>query len=283
MNRWLVRSSGLVAVLGVCGLCANGRADPQDFQLYKIGAPSDHNNDFRIFANLLGAAITSTDFSPPETLGHSGFNFAFGYAIAKIGDTREQVWPKAGATRSDALLMPTVILRKGLPFSFELGARVAFLTDSRMATGTLEVKWALNEGLLYLPDLGVRGHGTRLVGARDFELTTAGIDIGIGKRFAVGGMFTLTPYAGWDIIFVGCSSSLIDLEPNRSPDSAQNTPLDDTATFETVSMSHNHSNRFYAGLRFIAEVLELAVETSVTQTYANKQVLVFAAKVGLDF
>ena len=279
MKRWLTRCLALIAV----GVCADGRADSQDFQLYKIGVPSDHNDDFRIFANQLGVAITSTDFSPPETLGHSGFNVAIGYAVAKIGDTREQVWPKAGGNPSDALLMPTVVVRKGLPFSFELGARFAYLTYSRMAAATLEVKWALNEGLLYLPDLGVRGHGTRLVGARDFGLTTAGVDVGLGKQFAIGGMVTLTPYAGWDLIFVSCTSNVIDFAPDRPLDKAQNTPAETTGAFAPVLMSQNHSSRFYAGLRFIASVLELGAEASVTQTYATKQILVLAAKVGLDF
>lgn len=286
MKRWL--GSGLILVAGLSA-ASTGRADPQDFQLTKLGnAKTDAavaNENFRIFANQLGAAISSADFSPPETLGHSGFNFALGYSVAKVGDTRAQSWPRAGTPPSDALLMPSVIMRKGLPFSFELGTRFTYLTYSRMAAATLEVKWALNEGFLYLPDLGVRGHGTRLLGTREFGLTTAGVDVGIGKQFAIGGMFTLTPYAGWDFLLVSCISGVVDFKDPATTTvaSAQADPSKDTATFDPVNMGQNKSHRFYAGLRFITSVLELGAEASVVQTYQNKQTVVFSGKVGLDF
>jgi hypothetical protein len=285
MKRWL--GSGLILVTGLSAAFP-ALADPQDFQLSKIGKPTAsggaENANFRAFANQLGAAISSADFSPPETLGHSGFNFALGYSVAKIADLQTQVWPTAGTPPSQALLMPTVIMRKGLPFSFELGGRFAYLTYSRMVAATIEVKWALNEGFLYLPDVGVRGHGTRLVGTRDFGLTTAGVDIGIGKQFAVGGMFTLTPYVGWDRLFVSCYSGVIDFSDSKTTvEQAQSDPSKYNATFETVAMGQNQSNRFYAGLRLITSVLELGAEVSVAQINSNKQVLVASGKLGLDF
>lgn len=286
MKRWL--GSGLILVTGLSA-ASPALADSQDFQLSKIGKPtgsgSAENANFRVFANQLGAAISSADFSPPETLGHSGFNFALGYSVAKIGDLQTQVWPTAGTPPSQALLMPTVILRKGLPFSFELGGRFAYLSYSRMAAATIEVKWALNEGFLYLPDVGVRGHGTRLVGSRDFGLTTAGVDIGIGKQFAVGGMFTLTPYVGWDRLFVSCVSNVIDFSDSSKTtvEQSQSDPSLNNATFDMVTMGQNQSNRFYAGLRFITSVLELGAEISVAQINSNKQVLVASGKLGLDF
>ncbi len=288
MKCWL--GSGLIWVAAM-GAASTGRADPQDFDLTKLGNAASSssaaaaNDNFRVFANQLGAAISSTDFSPPETLGHSGFNFAAGYSVAKVGDTQAQYWPRQGTPGSDALLMPSVMVRKGLPFSFELGSRFSYITYSRMAAVTLEVKWALNEGFLYLPDLGVRGHGTRLVGTRDFGLTTAGVDVGIGKQFALGGVVTLTPYAGWDFLMVSCVSGVVDFKDPATTTVAyaQANPTSNTATFNSVTMGQNHSNRFYAGLRFIASALELGAEASMTQTYLNKQTVVFSGKVGLDF
>jgi hypothetical protein len=224
-------------------------AEAQDFQLYKLGAPgSGGNESFRTFANQLGVAVSSFNLSPPETLGHSAFNFAFEYMMAKV-DTDAAVWPTAGNPPSDLLLMPTVHIRKGLPFSFEAGARISYLQFSRMTTASAELKWALNEGLKYFPDLGVRGHATRMLGARDFGLTTAGIDIGIGKQVAIGGMLTLTPYAGWNMVFVDASSRIVDFNPARSLESEQTDPLTDLDAFDHVKMSNNHSNRFYGGLR----------------------------------
>ncbi len=87
-------------------------------------------------------------------------------------------------------------MRKGFPFSFEVGARAAWIDRSSMAVGTLEAKCAINEGFLYLPDVAIRGYVTRLFNTRDFDLTTFGFDLGVGREFPIGGMITLTPYAG---------------------------------------------------------------------------------------
>lgn len=285
-------------------------ADSGDFALHKLGAPGEasdtdpSNRGFRIFANQLGCAMSSWNLSPPETLGHSGFNFAFEYAVVQV-NSEPQNWPRFGRTTtgadsttpppSDMLLMPTAHVRKGLPFSFEMGAKISYLQFSRMTAATIEAKWALNEGFVYLPDLGVRGFGTRLIGARDFALTTAGFDIGLGKQIPVGGMLTLTPYAGWNIIYVNATSSVIDFAPDRSLENAQTKPTENTGVFKSVQMPQNHNNRFYFGLRFISYVFELGVEASITpmtaaapinedgSPSASKNLTTFAGKIGVDF
>ncbi|MBI5543430.1 MAG: hypothetical protein HY901_06045 [Deltaproteobacteria bacterium] len=269
-------------------------ADSGDFQLYKLGNPASTDNanaHFRIFANQLGAAISSFNLSPPETLGHSGFNVAFEYVVAQI-DKNPSYWPTESGAPSNLLLMPTIHLRKGLPFSFELGTKVTYLQNSRMASATVEVKWALNEGLTYFPDLGVRGYGTHLFGARDFSLTTTGLDLGLGKQFALGGMLTLTPYVGWNLQYVTATSNVVDFEPDRSLSEAIEKPTDDTGVFSSVQIHQNHNNRFYVGLRFISYVFEVAAEASVINTVGvrladgstvKQQVLVFGGKVGIDF
>src|SRR5205807_936694 len=98
---------------------------------------------------------------------------------------------------SNVILIPSVHIRKGLPFSFELGARVGWIEQSRMYVGMLELKWALNEGFTYLPDIAVGGRIAKLMNSRDFDLTTGGLDVSVGKQFAIAGMVTLTPYVGW--------------------------------------------------------------------------------------
>jgi len=274
-----------VALVVAPALALPALADSQDFQIYRLGDPTQDataHERFRVFANQLGVALSSFNLSPPETLGHSAFNFAFEYAAVKV-DASEGAWPRAGKPPTDMLLLPTVHMRKGLPFSFELGTKISYLQFSRMAAATVEVKWALNEGFFYFPDLGVRGHATRLLGTRDFGLTTAGLDIGLGKQFALGGMLTLTPYAGWNLVYVNASSGVVDFRPDRSLADAQTRPTEFTGVFDQVSMPQNHSNRFYGGLRFVSYVFELGAEVSYTKTFGDKKVLGFAGKLGLDF
>lgn len=308
-----MRRLTLLCLAACLALPSAALADSGDFQLYQMnstalreGAPANASAYFRIFANQLGSAVSGFNLAPPETLGHSGFNVAFEYALAKINpDAR--FWPTEGNSKSEYLLMPTLHLRKGLPFSFEIGTKVTYLQQTSMAVGTIEVKWALNEGFIYFPDLGVRGYGTHIIGSRDFSLTAAGLDIGIGHQFAIGGMVTLTPYLGWNLVYVGASTSLIDYWPDRSVDKSIPTPTTTidmgdskdprngtpaTGVFDNVQIHQNHNNRFYFGLRLIGYVFEFGAEVSLVNTIGVKladetvvknQIIVFGAKAGIDF
>lgn len=266
---WMCRL-GFLAVTLVSGVSAAG---DNDFRIFRLGNPDPGevnydpaaNANFRAFVRELGAAITSVNLMPPETLGHAAFSVNAEVSVVNV-DTNDVAFPSNRPIGS-TLLIPSLHVRKGLPFSFEVGGRGAWLDRSQMIALGAEVKWALNEGFLYLPDFGIRGHGTRLLGTRDFQVTTAGIDFGIGKQFAVGGMLTLTPYAGWDLVFVGASSGNVDFDPGRTPEASvadRNAQFENTAVFDEVKIASNSHNRFYGGLRFISGVVQLGAEVSVS-------------------
>lgn len=244
-------------------------ADPNDFQIYQLGNPiSDPrgNANFKVFAKQLAAAISSVNLAPPETLGHAGFAFSLEAAVVDIKQDGDGVtWPTRAALKGP-LLIPSVHIRKGLPYSFELGARVGWVRESRMATGTLELKWALNEGFTYLPDIGVAGRITKLLNSRDFDLTVAGFDLGVGKQFAVAGMMTITPYAGWNLQFVGASSGPVDFNPSRTAEQAEqpSQQFQDIALYQSMQAFANAQSRFYGGLRLIAGAVLIGVEVSYT-------------------
>lgn len=241
-------------------------ADPNDFQIHRLGQPGvdpNANANFRIFARELSAALTSVNLAPPETLGHAGFQFGVELGVVNL-DTSRFTLPTTREFRGP-LLLPSIHVRKGLPFSLELGTRVAWIDQSRMAAGTVELKWAVNEGFAYLPDVGIRGYGTRLFSDRDFDLTAAGLDFGIGKQFAIGGMVTLTPYGGLNVVWTGASSNAVDFNRSRSYEQSVASPtaqITGTGVFDEVSMRNNAHNRIYAGVRFIGGVIQLGAEVS---------------------
>ncbi len=263
----------------------------EDFKIHQLGNPSDPAADmkFRLFANQLGVALSGFNFAPAQTLGHAGFGVSLEYGVARID---ADYWPRYSPSDSNFLFLPSLHLRKGLGLSFELGGRLTYLQNSTMAAGTLELKWALNEGFTYAPDIAVRGHVTKLFGASDFDLTTAGVDVGIGKQFGIAGVMTLTPYLGWNMIFVHASSRLMDFEPSRDEATAMSEPLATLNFFNTVEMGDNFSHRFYGGLRFIVTVVEIGLEFSYTRVNISHEVegvanwievWNFGGKLGVDF
>jgi hypothetical protein len=280
-------------------------ADRNDLRISLLGNPdageanfsASANSDFQAFARAMSASLTSVNLMPPETLGHAAFNVNAELAVVGLpGSIRIPMESQQPGT----VLVPSFHIRKGLPFSVELGGRVGWVEKSRMVAATGEVKWAVNEGFTYLPDVGVRGHITRLLGVRDLSLTAAGLDAGIGKQFPLGGMVTITPYGGLDFTFTGAESDNIDFRQNRTyNDSLQDDSLSalaDTAVYKQVEFSSNMTQRIYGGARFIGGVLQLCAELSftrlgsVTETDAPNSaarglptVVTFNTSLGLDF
>ncbi len=307
-----------IVTIGLLLWSVTSLADPYDLRLYKLGNPTPGgvnydraaNARFAAFARQFAAGLTSVNLSPPETLGHSAFSVTAELSVVQFEQgefalpTEQYRADRPGIT--GALLLPSVHLRKGLPWSFEVGARVAWIEKSRMGAATGEVKWALNEGFTYLPDLGVRAYATRLFNSRDFDLTAGGLDLGIGKQFAIGGMVTLTPYVGWNLVWVAANSNTIDFNPGRTEaESVQgrNAPYTDengvpqVGVFDELRLTSNSHNRFYGGARFIAGALQLGAEYSTsrlprvqvpvgegdTQSRQLPAVNAFNFTVGLDF
>ncbi len=264
-SRWLALAAW------ACG--ASAVASPNDLEIVRFGNPTgparvaSADADFQAFARIMGAAITSANLMPPETTGHSAW--AINAELSVVSLPGSVSIPTQGEQPS-TVLIPSFHARKGLPFSLELGGRVGWVEKSSQVVATGELKWAANEGFTYLPDFGVRGHVTKLFGARDLGLTVMGLDFGVGKQFPLGGMVTLTPYGGLDLGFVGATSSRIDFNTNRTFDESTGNDsreaLTDTAVYRKVSFGSNINQRLYGGVRFIGGVLQLGAELSLTRT-----------------
>ncbi|EPX58800.1 hypothetical protein D187_003515 [Cystobacter fuscus DSM 2262] len=287
-SRWMA-----LAVL--VGGPAAYAADRNDIELSKLGKPGENSartgfstdSDFRAFARTLGAMMTATNLTPPETLGHAGF--AVGMELGVVGMPDEVKLPMVRALEGPALV-PSIHVRKGLPFSIDVGARVGWLDRSNLFAATGEVKWAVNEGFIpWLPDIGLRAHVTHLLNTRDFHLTAGGLDVNVGKQFPLGGMISLTPYGGIDFVGVAAKSELLGFTPSGATG-----PLT-VAAYEPVNGWDNINTRFYAGGRFIGGALQLGAEVSLSSqgtiqsieggpnNRALAPVFAFSTTLGLDF
>jgi hypothetical protein len=296
-SRWMA----LAALLS--GVAA--RADQNDLRIADLGNPDQGeanasataNTDFQAFARAMSASITSVNLMPPETLGHAAFNINAELSVVSLPSSIRI--PTEGG-QPGTVLVPSFHIRKGLPFSLELGGRVGWVEKSRLVAATGEVKWAVNEGFTYLPDVGVRGHVTKLMGAQDLSLTSAGLDAGIGKQFPLGGMVTVTPYGGLDFTFVSARSELLDFDQTRPYDeSLGNGSVDalaNTSAYTRLKFSDNMTQRIYGGARFIGGVLQLGAEISFTrlgqapvsdvsgsESRGLPTVVTFNTSLGLDF
>lgn len=233
----------------------------------------------------LGLIIAPVFLAPAETLGINGFELALEGTVAPLYNRRDywvgKLYPTDTNTVSvsegkpqSSVVIPRLHLRKGLPFSFEIGTQVAYVPDSSLFTVGAEIKWAFQEGFRYIPDFALRFSINHMVGSRDFELTTGGWDISISKAFGLGGSLSLTPYIGYNMLFIDATAQavLVLADPNIAAEH------DENFNFKRMRWQDNIHNRFFVGCRLVTYIFQFAAE-GVFST----EVSLFNFKVGFDY
>lgn len=284
-----------VALLGVAapGLAA---ADDNDLVLARFGVerldasgtmvedviPDNHR--FRSLVSELGVVMAPVLVSPADTLGYSGFQFSADVGTTQINSGSEY-WcatEESGGTTGPfgTVSCPTsfdkggwlntigVFARKGmwLPVpSIEVGAGAVHLLGSSMWTGQVYVKFAIHEGFhdWPVPSLSVRGASARLFGSDQIDLTIASVDVQIGKSFGVAGTTNLSPYLGWNYLWIVPRSEVIDGTPRiDSVDGNGNNTQDIQANFVFPDQDNITRSRFFGGVKVKYYVFAVTAEVN---------------------
>lgn len=254
------------------------------FQATPDGRFEPLDNEWRSLVTQLGYVFSPKLMSPAETLGHAGFSVGAIWSGTFVSGKKSfwQITDRGQRTGRGASLLQTLQLdvRKGLPFSFEIGANVMWLVDSQLLAPGLELRWALQEGYRYIPDLAVRGSVNQMVGNRDMRLTTAGVDIVISKSFGVLGVLNLAPYASWSFLFIAANSRVIDPTPTTENDPDKN------FIFRSVRPGASLNHKLTFGLRTLYAMLNFSVQGEL-QAFSEGRTFgpvgAITTKLGLDF
>ena len=305
-----MRQLGRLFAIGTMLAGAAVLASPNDIHLVQLGNPTTGgpafsaaaNGNFQAFVKEFAAGLSSYTLTGTHTLGYNGFAISAELGVVSFSEgtgSGEFTLPTEKKF-SGPLLLPSVHVRKGLPWSMELGARATWIDKSQMAAGTLEGRWAITEGYRMLPEVTLRAYATKLFNARDLNLWTAGTDLSVGKRFAIGGMVTLSPYLGWNLGFDHGTTGRVDFNPSRTEAESETSAaaaLQDTTPYANVAASHNRQSRFYLGARFVGGAISIAAEIGLTSMGSIDQpdpvsggtsrdlpsIFTFSTAFGLDF
>lgn len=293
--------------LGISGFGQAANAGKLDLSLARFvvcqnnGAQCEPDiSEYEIFMAEYAFGLAPKNLAPAETLGYSGFYIGFEGTLTPRPGGSAARWKKGTAPESeypDVMFVPAIHIRKGLPWSFELGGTISYLAQSELVALGGEVKWSLFEGYRsswrgFLPDIAVRGSVVRVLGESDVDMTIVGVDGSLSYAFAIGGMITLTPYAGFQYLW-----TIVRIEPLVYRDDTNNPPTFHT-DWNTTGLSGPNLGRakVFGGLRFGFEVLAVTAEmgwgiktnweTDVATGAENVEVsnqFQFSAGVGMDF
>ena len=180
-----------------------------------------HNDAYELFLSEYSFGISPKLMAPASTLGYSGFYLGLEASLVTVPDGSTEAFNSAHRDYKDSrwrigtakytdtppkMYYPTIHVRKGLPWSFEVGSSIGYLGHSELITLGGEVKWSLFEGysegvLGALPDVAVRGTINRVIGESDVDMTLVGVDGSISKPFGIAGIMSLEPYAGYQLMW----------------------------------------------------------------------------------
>jgi hypothetical protein len=214
----LLRAAALLLGLALTPLApADALADKYDIALNRLGTVQrigtaadalavDLNEvAFENLVRDLGLAMAPKMVGPANTLGALGFLVGLEVSWTDINQSDEH-WRLAVDDPDSTLQTLQIHMRKGLPFSLEVGATVTHLFQSEMWGVGMDLKFAVLEGFRSLPDLSFGANIHTVLGARDLAMLLSGGNVMVSKEFGIGGAVRIAPYAGYNLVYVHGSS-----------------------------------------------------------------------------
>lgn len=233
--------------------------------------PLPDQKAFEDLSKEYGLLFAPALLAPAETMGVNGFQLNFQVGVNAV-NADEDYWQRGVDDEDPDGVLTTLRfdVRKGLPYSFEIGVNGTYLLESELWSFGGALKWALNEAVDAFPvDIAVRGSVARMVGSPQLDLTTAGFDLIIGKSFGAGGVANIAPYIAYSPAWVIARSGVIDATPGDA---------DDPEASFVFGSKTQVIHRFVFGTRFVLGAFNFTPEAAVAQG-----LFTFNANVGVDF
>lgn len=191
---------------------------------------------FKKLVNQYAFAFAPTAMHSARTTGFGGFHLSIEADYTSIDDgarywhdgTQGTVDPNSNkasvrnTSPASILQLYSLKIRKGFGFGLEVMGTVGFMPQSRLMSGGADVRLSLLEGFRkgipgILPDLAVGGGVRTITGTPEFQLTTAALDVQISKPFPIADASVITPWVGFQYLWIWGDSGLIDLTPATDP------------------------------------------------------------------
>lgn len=176
-------------------LCVTGCLAQSVWAADNIDVTSLAQPAFKDFSEDLGAALSYKPVTPPAPLGITGFDVGLEVTSTKIRNL--DIATNSSMTN---LIVPKLHVYKGLPLNIDIGAFYSSVPTTNIKFYGGELRYAILEGGVALPAVGIRGALTKLTGVDQLALNTKSLDISVSKGFAM-----FTPYAGIGRVWVDSS------------------------------------------------------------------------------
>lgn len=187
---------------------------------------------FKRLISQYAFAFAPTAMHSARTTGYGGFHLSFQADYTSISSdkdywrngTRGAVDPSSKASSkqngspSSMLQLYSLKFRKSFGFGLEVAGLVGFMPKTSIISGGADVRLSLLEGFRtgiggILPDFAVGGGVRTITGTPQFQITIASLNAVVSKPLPIQDSMVLTPYLGYQYLWIFGDSGLIDLTP----------------------------------------------------------------------
>ena len=205
-------------VLLACGLVA---LSTSAFANDHITITNVNQAQFNDLSTDLGAVTSYKQLEGASSEGITGFDLTVNAGSTQV--SHQAAWQAATGNSVSSVPFADVRVTKGLPFGFDVGGEYSTVPGSNISLYGAELRYAILDGGIAEPAIGVRAGYTHLTGVDDLSFHTTSLDVSISKGFG-----PVTPYAG-----VG------EVWSNSTPDSSTG-----------LSGSNSSNSEVFAGVTF---------------------------------
>ncbi len=205
---------------------------------------------FRDLSEDLGSVASYKQLQSAAPEGITGFDLGAAFSATQVAYPDAWRLATSGDSISTVPLL-RVQASKGLPGGIDIGGFYATAPGSNVKLYGVEGRYAIWEGGVAEPALGVRASYTHMTGVDNLSFNTTGLDLSISKGFG-----PVTPYAGIGRVWVSS----------------------DPGAATGLNKESFGQNRGFAGLSFSFVVVNMALEADRTgnaNTYSLKFALGF--------
>jgi len=232
----------LLPLIGVLGCLA--QPVMANNSISTLGALSQ--TQFRSLSEDLSSALSYKGVTPTAPLGVTGFDLGIGVSRTDMAQS-SALWSKITSSGNSVgdLYVPKLHIAKGLPLGFDVAGFYSKVSSTGFTLVGAEVRYAIIDGGIAKPALGLRGAYSKMSGVSQLALNTRSLDISLSKGFAM-----LTPYIGAGQVWT-----------NSSPNAG-------TLTNESISQ-----HKYFAGANLNLGFTNIAAEwdkTGVAKTISIK-------------
>ncbi|MBI5610318.1 MAG: hypothetical protein HY902_15685 [Deltaproteobacteria bacterium] len=213
--QWL----GRILALGLLILPSLALAAPLDVHFDKFYDASTtattrlQNDQIKLLMREIGLAIGPRSSGPVYSQGALGMDAAVEMSTSGAKADNDY-WKKAVDSPQSSLSSWVIRARKGMPQSVQLGASLTHLQDSNLYAAGVDFQASLIDGFRYVPDFGVRGSVSGVVGNSKMDFLIGAVDVAVSKNFGIMGVLSLQPWLAWSPGFMYVKPNLEPILPN---------------------------------------------------------------------